>query len=90
MKFCGEIQYDKQPEDIPNAYDKNGIRYPYWVHSDICFNCYKTDPNKELSDEYRKFLHGCLDEWLDNSSGTGAFWVGDDKFLKEVFNQSEM
>jgi hypothetical protein len=28
-------------------------------------------------------LHDCLDEWLTNASGTGAFWVGDPKYFEE-------
>jgi len=43
------------------------------VHSDIC----PPDCDSEgLSDlEYRKFLHDCLDEWLDKSKGTGIFYI---------------
>jgi hypothetical protein len=26
--------------------------------------------------EYRKFLHNCLDEYLDKSKGTGIFYIG--------------
>ena len=45
------------------------------VHSDIC------PPEcdiKYAGDEYRIFLHTCLDEWLNNSNGTGGFYVKDE------------
>lgn len=33
-----------------------------------------------LNDHYRKFLHLCLEEWLNNSDGTGGFHItGDQK-----------
>ncbi len=43
------------------------------IHSDICPpNC----SSKHLNDmKYKKFLHTCLDEWLDKSNGTGGFYV---------------
>jgi hypothetical protein len=71
MKFCGEIAYDRE----------NGA-----VHSDICFNnshlhdeeaSVGEQPNKQM----REFLHNCLDEWLERSNGTGAFWVGDPSYF---------
>lgn len=44
-----------------------------WVHSDICPpEC----SSERLSDKaYRKFLHDCLDEWLDKSRGTGGLYI---------------
>lgn len=76
MKFCAEITYDR-------GYDDEGNKVSdYWVHSDICFNCGPhTDKNKPLTDEHRQFLHDCLDEWLNQSNGTGAFWCGDPKYF---------
>jgi len=65
MNFCGEIQYESE----------NGN-----VHSNICFDC-RNEQNIELSDDYRAFLHKCLNEWLDNSNGTGYFWVGNEEHL---------
>lgn len=43
------------------------------VHSDICPpNC----SQKGLNDpDYREFLHKCLDEYLDDSGGTGGFYI---------------
>lgn len=44
------------------------------VHSDIC------PPNhdiKQITKEYRQFLHDCLDEWLNRSAGTGCFFIGE-------------
>jgi hypothetical protein len=29
-------------------------------------------------EEWRQFLHANLDEWLDNSDGTGHFAIGGD------------
>lgn len=65
MKFHGEIQYETN--------DGN-------VHSDICFRC-GADDEKELTLEHRQFLHDCLDEWLNKSKGTGAFWIGDPDYF---------
>jgi hypothetical protein len=42
------------------------------VHSDICPHDHDFD---KITPEYRKLLHACLDEWLDRSSGTGAFYI---------------
>lgn len=39
------------------------------IHSDLC----GSDPSNQ---EWREFLHDCLNEWLDNSNGTGCFYVG--------------
>jgi len=47
-----------------------------WTHSDICWH--KSTP---VSTEYRLLLHECLDEWLDRSNGTGAFWIGDHEYF---------
>jgi len=70
MRFCGEILYNK------------GLDNEDLVHSDICHNCNpKSDPNKEMSSNYREFLHAALDEWLDNANGTGAFWLGDPQYF---------
>lgn len=44
------------------------------VHSDICI---VHNGDYRVAPETRQFLHACLDEWLDNSRGTGMFWVGD-------------
>ena len=66
MKFCGEIAYE--PEGTS-------------VHSDICFRCAPAAEDKELDEEFRKFLHNALDEWLDKSNGTGGFWLGDPKYF---------
>lgn len=65
MKFCGEIAYD----------GTDG------VHSDICWSCGPASEGGPLTDEYRALLHACLDEWLDNSNGSGAFWVGDGSYF---------
>lgn len=46
------------------------------VHSDICKHS-----EGELTEEYRRFLHNCLDEWLRQSNGSGAFWVGDPQYF---------
>lgn len=58
---------------------KNGTK----VHSDIC----PSDCNsKNMQDEeYRKYLHRSLDEWLNNSGGTGGFYVKEEKYHFEMF-----
>ena len=52
-------------------YDQN-IVGKETVHSDISW-----EGGSEITEDFRKFLHDCLDEWLNKSNGTGAFWVGD-------------
>lgn len=44
------------------------------VHSDICL---VHDGPYRVTPDTRAFLHACLDEWLDNSRGSGMFWLGD-------------
>lgn len=46
------------------------------IHSDIC-------PPDHLAEyingeEYKKFLHECLDEWLEKSNGTGQFYIANE------------
>lgn len=46
------------------------------VHSDMCpEDC---DFNK-MSDKFKSFLHGALDEWLTKSRGTGIFYIGSEE-----------
>ena len=76
MDFCGEIVYDL-------GVNANGDpQKNLWVHSDIC---YHNGLNNEdgMTEEYREFLHNCLNEWLNKSNGTGAFWVGDPEYFNE-------
>ena len=48
-----------------------------WVHSDICPKMCKWE---NLDEEHRKYLHACLDEWLDNSGGSGHFYIENEGF----------
>ena len=59
MKVHAEIEYSGNGE--------------IGIHSDICPpNC----DSKHMNDlEYKKFLHQCLDEWLEKSNGTGGFYI---------------
>lgn len=59
MKVHSEIEYEKK--------DGTGI------HSDTCpKGClFKNVTNKK----WRKFIHDVLDEWLDESNGTGIFYI---------------
>jgi hypothetical protein len=67
MKFCGEITYERDGG----------------VHSDICWKCDPKASGKPITDDYRQFLHDCLDEWLDQSNGTGAFWLGQPTYFDD-------
>ena len=53
------------------------------VHSDIC-------PREHfffyIDDEYREFLHANLDEWLNNSNGTGFFYIGNVPALADALS----
>ena len=43
------------------------------VHSDICPpGC---DSEEMNNPKWRKFIHACLDEWIDNSMGSGQFYI---------------
>jgi hypothetical protein len=56
------------------------------IHSDICpHNC----DAKHMTEKYRAFLHSCLDEWLDNSNGTGGFIIGDADFRSLYISEEE-
>ena len=33
-----------------------------------------------IDEEHRKFLHVCLDEWINHSNGTGCFYIKDEEF----------
>lgn len=56
------------------------------VHSDICFH---GSDGQNITDDYREFLHNCLNEWLNKANGTGAFWVGDPMYLVEEFREAK-
>jgi hypothetical protein len=43
------------------------------VHSDFT--------SETITDEFRELLHACLDEWLNKSDNTGAFWIGDPDYF---------
>ena len=45
------------------------------IHSDICFS-----PG-EITEEAKAAYVEALKEWLDNSNGTGFFFVGDPDYL---------
>lgn len=55
------------------------IEYGPGIHSDICppgCDIARVDePCGDDGETYRSFLHDCLDEWLDNSNGTGIFYI---------------
>lgn len=54
------------------------------VHSDLCpNNCQLKFLNEEDKNEYFKFLHDSLDEWLNKSDGDGYFYIGSK--LKDEF-----
>lgn len=62
LQVHAEVEYQTETEQ----YGKHS------VHSDIC------PPDCDLSnitEEYRKYLHDNLDEWLDKSNGTGIFYI---------------
>lgn len=69
MKFCAEIQYETAAG---------------WVHSDACHACGEST-GEDMTASKREFYHDLLDEWLDRSRGSGAFWIGDAKFMVDNF-----
>lgn len=57
-----------------------------WVHSDI-------EPHggckfEDLDENHREYLHNLLDEWIDNSRGTGCFYIKNEKF--HILNEDEI
>lgn len=65
-----------------------------YVHSDICFN---TDMSESEAEEYRKFLHDALDEWLNQDYGavgatkhTGYFVVGAVQLTKDILEEYDI
>jgi hypothetical protein len=60
LQVHAEIQYKTEGEDGPVT-----------VQSDIC----PPDCSNKFTQGYREYLHDCLDEWLDNSDGTGIFYI---------------
>lgn len=66
MHVCAEIEYESP--------DGN-------VHSDLCMERdvedFSLNVDQGAGQTWRKMLHDNLDEWLDNSNGTGYFYVGD-------------
>ena len=65
MKFCAEITYETESGN---------------VHSDVCHDCGNAEGHP-LTENTREFYHNLLDEWLNKSKGTGAFWVGDPNYF---------
>lgn len=61
MKFCGEIKYDHV---VLGGFSMK-----------LCWCCGngKSLIDKPMTDDYRKYLHHCLDEWISSSKGTGHF-----------------
>jgi hypothetical protein len=48
------------------------------IYSDICPPNCSSDGLK--NEDYRRFLHKCLDEWLDNSNGSCGFYIKDENY----------
>lgn len=69
---CAEIMYEKA----------DGTS----VHSDICWQndadgempltVAEAGERIEMSEKYKQFVMDNLREWLDNSGGTGCFYIG--------------
>ena len=57
------------------------------IHSDICPEYCSSTYLKD--EDYRKLLHKCLDEWLDESNGTGMFYIKGDSFEAEPMTNTE-
>lgn len=70
--FCGEITYFPQNTRVQTG---------------ICFNCNPDTKQEELPIGYRNYLHACLEEWLNKSNGTGAFWLGDPEYFSNWKSQ---
>lgn len=53
------------------------------IHSDLCPNkCKFSFIDENDKNEYFKFLHEALEEWLQNSDGDGYFYIGNIKNLE--------
>jgi len=49
------------------------------VHSDICPQNH--DAGMINNKEYKEFLHECLNEWLNNSNGSGGFYIKEEGYI---------
>ena len=73
-KIICQIEYTRQSDGMS-------------IHSDI-------NPKKGLFSnidaKYKKLLHECLNEWLENSNGTGAFRIYQEGTLPDVLLSSDI
>ena len=44
------------------------------------------EPEEGMTTTMRELYHAALEEWLDNSNGQGAFWIGNVDYLREQFS----
>jgi len=50
------------------------------IHSDVC----PPDCNfNKINKGYREYLHTVLDEWIDNSNGSGGFYIKSEGYIFE-------
>jgi hypothetical protein len=59
------------------------------IHSDLCWQAVEGVPENPtgrvyFSETYKKFLHANLEEWFNNSGGTGYFYIGTYENMKEA------
>ena len=56
-----------------------------WVHSEIQYMTPTGSVHSDFEPADRATLHKALDEWLDQGNGSGFFYVGDVRDLREEF-----
>lgn len=60
-----------------------------YVNSEVQYMGPEGGVHSDLEATDRALLHSALDEWLDNSGGTGFFYVGDIHDLASEFGVSD-
>ena len=51
------------------------------IHSDVCPEGHLLE---NVDGEHRELLHACLDEWLNQSNGTGYFFMGNSNYYRFI------
>ena len=85
---CCVLTHEPKPKPEPKPEPKHICAEVFYespegnVHSDLCIE--DISGNFHIDTDYRKFLHDNLDEWLNNSNGTGHFVVGIESIKKDL------
>lgn len=77
MKVHSEIIYTKKSNSLDST---TNILTHHSVHSDACP---KDCDFNNLTKDHKQYLHDLLDEWLNESNGTGIFYIKEEDFIPD-------